>query len=240
MGLFARSEFDALLGQLPGVTLVDQWDARIAKVGGKVFCLLSDEEPLRLVEDRNRGLPGNEAARWLELTIEAVVENYSEYIDYNSTTTQSDRGEMLYTLLDFLRLRASYDRVAWNLRPVIIAHEVMVRRGRSGLVVAQAGRPGGGLDRGSRAGYDRQDDGPRARPPGAGHPDGSGAGHVVSPGWRQDEGLQTGSSRHRPFAPGRGWSARPRRRCAHDSHVARAAQAQADEARATGGARRGR
>ena len=43
-----------------------------------------------------------------------MVENYSEYMDYNSTTTQSDRGDMLYTLLDFLRLQASYNRVAWN------------------------------------------------------------------------------------------------------------------------------
>jgi predicted DNA-binding protein (MmcQ/YjbR family) len=49
VSLFERDDFDRLLGQLPGVTLVDQWDARIAKVGGKVFCLLSDEEPLRLV-----------------------------------------------------------------------------------------------------------------------------------------------------------------------------------------------
>ena len=49
MGLFERNDFDRLLSQLPGVTLVDQWDARIAKVGGKVFCLLSDHDPLRLV-----------------------------------------------------------------------------------------------------------------------------------------------------------------------------------------------
>jgi predicted DNA-binding protein (MmcQ/YjbR family) len=49
LSLFDRAEFDARLGALPGVTLVDQWDARIAKVGGKVFCLLSDQAPLRLV-----------------------------------------------------------------------------------------------------------------------------------------------------------------------------------------------
>ena len=61
-----------------------------------------------------------------------MVENYGEYIDYNSITTQSDRGEMLYTLLDFLRLRASYDRLAWNLRPVMLAHQVLVRGGRDG------------------------------------------------------------------------------------------------------------
>ena len=87
------------------------------------------EEPWRLLGDLDRRLPRHEAVRWLELAIEAVVENYPEYIDYNSTTTQSDRGEMLYAFLDFLRLSASYDRVAWNLKPVVIAHEVIVRRG---------------------------------------------------------------------------------------------------------------
>ncbi len=66
------------------------------------------------------------------MAIEAVVENYGEYMDYNSITTQSDRGEMLYTLLDFLRLRASYDRVAWQLRPMMLVHQVLVRCGRDG------------------------------------------------------------------------------------------------------------
>jgi hypothetical protein len=60
-----------------------------------------------------------------------VVDNYAEYLDYNTTTTQSDRGEMLYTLLDFLRLKAAYDRVAWNLRPALMAHEILVRHGRN-------------------------------------------------------------------------------------------------------------
>ena len=68
----------------------------------------------------------------LTVIIEAVVENYGEYVDYNSITTQSDRGDMLYTLLDFLRLRANYDRVAWNLRPVLLVHEVLVRGGKDG------------------------------------------------------------------------------------------------------------
>lgn len=49
MSLFEREEFDATLARLPGVTFVDQWDARIAKVGGKVFGLLSDGAPKRLV-----------------------------------------------------------------------------------------------------------------------------------------------------------------------------------------------
>jgi hypothetical protein len=91
----------------------------------------SDDERFLLLEDLDRKIPRAQAVYWLELILEAVVENYGEYVDYNSTTTQSDRGEMLYTLLDFLRLEASYDRVAWNLRPVALAHEVLVRSGRA-------------------------------------------------------------------------------------------------------------
>jgi hypothetical protein len=89
------------------------------------------ESPLRLLEDLGTRLPREEAVRWLELCLEALLENYSEYLDYNSTTTQSDRGELLYILLDFLRLKAGYDRVAWHLQPLILAHEVLVRCGRT-------------------------------------------------------------------------------------------------------------
>jgi hypothetical protein len=88
-----------------------------------------EDEHFRLLDDLDGRVSREEAVRWLSVAMEAVVENYSEYIDYNSTTTQSDRGDMLYTLLDFLRLRASYDRVAWNLLPVVLAHEVLVRGG---------------------------------------------------------------------------------------------------------------
>jgi hypothetical protein len=103
---------------------VDAWLRRLEEDG-------DDAEDYRLMTECGTRIPRAEAVRWLELSIEAVVENYSEYIDYNSTTTQSDRGEMLYTLLDFLRLQASYSRVAWNLRPVVLTHEVLVRCGCS-------------------------------------------------------------------------------------------------------------
>ncbi len=94
---------------------------------------LEDEEvPLQLLDDLDGPISRQEAVRHLELTIEAVVENYSVYVDYNSTTTQSDHGELLYTLLDFLRLLASYDRVAWNLRPIVLAHDVLIREGLDG------------------------------------------------------------------------------------------------------------
>jgi len=88
------------------------------------------DAPPKLVDALQNGLAINEAAEQLSLVLEAVVENYGEYRDYNSTTTQSDRGEMLYMLLDFLRLRTKYDRVCWNLKPVVIAHDILVRRGQ--------------------------------------------------------------------------------------------------------------
>ena len=62
--------------------------------------------------------------------LQAVVENYDEYRDYNTTTTQSDYGENLFVLLDFLRLKAGYERDNWRMRPLVLVHEVLCRRDR--------------------------------------------------------------------------------------------------------------
>jgi hypothetical protein len=70
-----------------------------------------------------------EAREHLAVVFEAIIDHYAEYKDYNTTTTQSDRGEMLYMFLDFLRLRVRYDRISWNLKPVFWAHEVLVHAG---------------------------------------------------------------------------------------------------------------
>ncbi len=86
------------------------------------------EGQFHLVEALREGQSVRIAAHRLSLVLEAVVENYGEYLDYNSTTTQSDHGDMLYTLIDFLRLRSAYDRVAWNLKPLIMAHEILARK----------------------------------------------------------------------------------------------------------------
>ena len=84
----------------------------------------------RLVEDLESGLlPVSEADRWMTLVYESLIDHHTEYLDYNSTTTQSDRGELVYMFLDFLRLRVKYERIAWNLKPVMWAHEVLVRSG---------------------------------------------------------------------------------------------------------------
>ncbi len=90
------------------------------------------DEDYRLLNELGSVIPIDEASHWLGVAIEAVAQNYGQYVDYNSITTQSDRGNMLYTLMDFLRLRAHYDRLAWNLRPVILAHHVLVNHGREG------------------------------------------------------------------------------------------------------------
>jgi hypothetical protein len=88
-----------------------------------------DAEPrFRLLDDLDGKIPRKEAVEMLSIVIDTLIENYSEFKDYNSTTTQSDHGEMLYILLDFLRLRTAYERFAWNLRPVLMVHEVLVRR----------------------------------------------------------------------------------------------------------------
>lgn len=82
-----------------------------------------------ILDALENGLDRQRFVTTLTLILESIVESYSEYRDYNSTTTQSDRGDMLHSLLDFLRLRVSYDRVVWNLRPVVLAHQVLASRG---------------------------------------------------------------------------------------------------------------
>ncbi len=66
----------------------------------------------------------------LTVILKVIVENYEEYKDYNSTTTQSDYGDNLFRLLAFLRLKTSYDRHAWNFKPLIWAHDVLCRKNR--------------------------------------------------------------------------------------------------------------
>ncbi|VTR98738.1 hypothetical protein [Tuwongella immobilis] len=90
-----------------------------------------DQAPAsRLLQDLEANRIGiNEAARPLETVISALVEHYDEYRDYNATTAQSDYGDNLFQLLDFLRLKVRYERYAWRLRPMVLAHEILCRRG---------------------------------------------------------------------------------------------------------------
>jgi hypothetical protein len=123
--LFTQKFFN--LGNLRAILHqgVEAWLKQLAEHGE-----LDDE--VGLLADLEKELPRSDGRRHLQLVIEAIVENYTEYRDYNATTTQSDRGEMVYMLLDFLRIKAGYERIHWNLRPVMMAHEVLVRANHAG------------------------------------------------------------------------------------------------------------
>jgi hypothetical protein len=73
----------------------------------------------------------DEAVFNIETIFEAIAENYTEYIDYNSTTIHSDNGAKLYMLLDMLRVLTGYERISWNLKPVYWVHDEMIRSGRN-------------------------------------------------------------------------------------------------------------
>jgi hypothetical protein len=97
---------------------------KIRKDGGEVELantLLNDLEHKKVDFDS--------AVAKLEIILEAVAENYSEYVDYNSTTTHSDHGEKLYMLLDLLRVQVGYERISWNLKPVYWIHDALIRNG---------------------------------------------------------------------------------------------------------------
>ncbi|HEY7328136.1 MAG TPA: hypothetical protein VH592_10870 [Gemmataceae bacterium] len=87
--------------------------------------------PIRLLDELDQGIRREDAKRRLEIVLQAVIENYEEYKDYNTTTTQSDYGENLHVLLEFLRLKVAYERHAWQFRPLVLAHEVLARHGRT-------------------------------------------------------------------------------------------------------------
>ncbi|MCS6977083.1 MAG: hypothetical protein NZM31_08775 [Gemmatales bacterium] len=91
----------------------------------------ASEAPSLLTADLEQGrLPRSKAARYLEIVLHAVSENYDIYRDYNTTTPQSDFGENLHILLDFLRLRVNYERYVWLYRPYAHCHEILARRRR--------------------------------------------------------------------------------------------------------------
>jgi hypothetical protein len=84
--------------------------------------------PLQLIDDLDNGIPRDEAERILQIILQTLLENYDHLRDYNATTTQSDYGDNLHRLFDYLRLKARYDRAAWLLRPLNLVHETLARR----------------------------------------------------------------------------------------------------------------
>jgi hypothetical protein len=108
-------------------------------VGSHLDYLRENEEPhqpIRLLADLGSNISSQEAHRWLTVAMQALVENYEEYKDYNTTTAQSDYGENLHLLLDFLRLKVAYERHAWRLKPLMMAHQVLADAGRADLAAS--------------------------------------------------------------------------------------------------------
>ena len=103
--------------------------------GSKAYLesIVRDEDPLkpsRLADKLQSAAELKAASRWLEIILKTLVENYEEFKDYNTTTTLSDYGENLNVLIDFLVLKSGYERRAWELRPLMLVHEVLARQER--------------------------------------------------------------------------------------------------------------
>jgi len=83
-------------------------------------------QPVPLLEDLTGRSLAPRRERWLQLILQTLIENYEEYKDYNTTTPQSDYGENLHLLLDFLRLKVAYERhgLAACVRCVLV-HDVV-------------------------------------------------------------------------------------------------------------------
>lgn len=85
-------------------------------------------KPMKLLEDLDTGMIDREHAEWcLETIYTIVVDKFDRFLEYNTTTTQSDYGNMFYCLLDFLRLEARYDRDSWSMSPITLVHEMLTR-----------------------------------------------------------------------------------------------------------------
>ena len=85
-------------------------------------------KPIRLLDDLESGHIDEESAAWcLEQIYSIIVDRFDRFLEYNTTTTQSDYGEMIFSLLEFLRLEARYDRDSWNLMPLTLVHNSLAR-----------------------------------------------------------------------------------------------------------------
>lgn len=84
--------------------------------------------PMKMLEDLDSGMIDREHCEWcLETIYSIVVDKFDRFLEYNTTTTQSDYGNMFYCLLDFLRLEARYDRDSWSMSPITLVHEMLTR-----------------------------------------------------------------------------------------------------------------
>ncbi|MHC4878281.1 MAG: hypothetical protein ACYTGL_17660 [Planctomycetota bacterium] len=91
--------------------------------------------PVALLRDLEDGIVDiDDASEMLELIYGSVVDKFDRFLEYNTTTTQSDYGSKFHVLLDFLRVEAEYDRDAWDRIPEGIVHRVLAMADRPGLL----------------------------------------------------------------------------------------------------------
>jgi hypothetical protein len=88
-------------------------------------------EPSQLISDlEEREIEVDEAVEMLEIVYGSVVDKFERFLEYNTTTTQSDYGNKFYVLLDFLRVECAYDREAWERIPESIVHRSLAMSDR--------------------------------------------------------------------------------------------------------------
>ena len=121
--LFTKDKVD--LGLLRGILYqgIGSWFENLERA-------FPEEDLPRVVrEARESDVQFRSHARALSGILEVLVENFEEYCEFHTATSKADRGELTYLLIDFLRLRCEYRRVAWNLWPYVLAHAALVRSG---------------------------------------------------------------------------------------------------------------
>ncbi|MFL5330580.1 MAG: hypothetical protein ACJ8C4_16885 [Gemmataceae bacterium] len=91
-----------------------------------------ENPPEQFLAALDNSMPRSQAIRLIEIIFQAIAENYDEYKDYNTTTSQSDYGNNLFILIDYLRLKTAYERDNWRMRPLFLTHEILCRRRRTG------------------------------------------------------------------------------------------------------------
>ena len=96
--------------------------------------LAEHDDPLHpspLIESLEAGeIDVDDAVEILELVYGSVVDKFDRFLEYNTTTTQSDYGDKFYVLLDFLRVESIYDRDAWERIPDSIVHRSLAMAGQ--------------------------------------------------------------------------------------------------------------
>ncbi len=97
--------------------------------------LAQQEDPLHpnklLAAIEDGQIDQDSAVEFIELIYSSVVDKFDRFLEYNTTTTQSDYGDKFYVLLDFMKLEAAYDRQAWERIPESIAHRSLALSSRT-------------------------------------------------------------------------------------------------------------